>query len=238
VTVWPLRVPRRRGLAARALRLALRLALWGGVLCVVWAAAYAVINPPITALMALEWTRTGSLERDWRPLSAISPHLARAAVAGEDARFCDHRGFDFEAIAAAQESNAGGGGLRGASTIPMQTAKNVFLWPDRSWLRKGLEAGFTVLIEAFWGKRRILEVYLNVAEFGEGVFGAEAAARHWFGKPAAALTLREASRLAAILPDPRDRNPARPSGFVQRRARAIAAGAETIRAEGRDRCFL
>jgi monofunctional biosynthetic peptidoglycan transglycosylase len=205
---------------------------------VLWAAAYAFVNPPTTALMAMEAARLGGVDRAWRGLEAISPHLARAVVAAEDARFCDHRGFDFEAIEAARARNAEGGALLGASTISMQTAKNAFLWPSRTWLRKGLEAGFTVLIEALWGKRRILEVYLNVVEWGEGVFGAEAAAQAWFGRPAAELTPAQAARLAAILPNPKARDAARPSAAVARRARAIAAGAETIRAEGRDRCFL
>ncbi|MEM0942904.1 MAG: transglycosylase domain-containing protein, partial [Pseudomonadota bacterium] len=125
----------------------------------------------------------------------------------------------------------------GGSTISQQTAKNVFLWPDRSWLRKGLEAGFTILIEVTWPKRRILEVYLNVAEFDEGVFGAEAAAWHYFNRPAAELSLTQAARLAAILPDPKGRSAARPGAWTQRRARQIASGAETLRQDGRAACI-
>jgi monofunctional biosynthetic peptidoglycan transglycosylase len=237
MTAAPAAARRRRPPLRRLLGALVRLALGLGLVAMLWAAAYAVLNPPVTVLMIAERARLGAIERDWRPLDAISPHLARAVVAAEDARFCDHHGFDLAAIRAAQARNAEGGRLLGASTIPMQTAKNVFLWPARSWLRKGLEAGFTVLIEALWGKRRILEVYLNVAEFGEGVFGAEAAARRWFRKPAADLGPREAARLAAILPSPRTRNPARPGAGVERRARAIEAGARTLRAEGRDACF-
>jgi monofunctional biosynthetic peptidoglycan transglycosylase len=207
------------------------------VFAVVWAAAYAVVNPPLTLLMVLEWRRLGAIEREWRPLEAISPNLVRAAIAAEDANFCTHRGFDFDAIRQALDERQRGR-FRGASTISQQTAKNAFLWPQSDWARKGLEAGFTVLIETFWGKRRIMEVYLNVAEFGPGVFGAQAAARRWFGRDADALTAAQAARLAAILPSPRVRDPANPGPFVQRRARAIAGGAETIRAERRDSCVL
>jgi monofunctional biosynthetic peptidoglycan transglycosylase len=229
---------KRRGLATRALRAVLRVASAAAVLAALWAALYGRVDPPTTWLIEQERRRLGAAAQDWRPLEAISPHLARAVAAAEDARFCDHRGFDFVEIRAARAEAAAGGRLRGASTISQQTAKNVFLWPDRGWVRKGLEAGFTLLIEAFWSKRRIMEVYLNVAEFGEGVFGAEAAARRWFGKGAEALTLAEAARLAAILPSPRTRNPALPTDALARRARAIAAGAETLRGQGRDRCFL
>ena len=219
------------------LRRLLRLALGLGALAVGWAALYAVVNPPLTLLMMLEWRRLGDIQREWRPLDAISPNLVRAAIAAEDANFCAHQGFDLAAIRQALEER-GRGRFRGASTISQQTAKNAFLWPRSDWARKGLEAGFTVLVEALWGKRRIMEVYLNVAELGPGVFGAQAAARRWFDRDADALTPAQAARLAAILPSPRERNPADPSAFVQRRARAIAGGAETIRAEGRDACVL
>lgn len=214
-------------------RRALRLTLWAAVFCVAWVMAYRWINPPITYLMVTEWLGRGDISRDWRGLDEISPHLARAVMGGEDARFCDHYGFDFIEI---RKALAESGRRRGASTISQQVAKNAFLWPDANWLRKGLEAGFTVLIELSWPKSRIMEVYLNIAETGPGVFGAEAAARHWFGKPASDLSLREAARIAAILPNPRERNAARPSGDVQRRAGRIAAGADTLLAEGRADC--
>lgn len=206
---------------------------------VVWVAAYGVINPPGGLYMASESWRLGGITRQWRDIGDISPDLARAVMAGEDARFCDHWGFDLDAISAALERNARGGRrVLGASTLSQQVAKNVFLWQGRSWLRKGLEVGFTLLVETLWSKRRILEVYLNVAEMGPGVFGAEAAARRHFGVGADALSLTQAARLAAILPDPKDRNPARPSSYLQRRARVIAAGAETLRADRRDTCVL
>lgn len=221
---------RLRALLRRALRLSLIVA---ACLCL-WVVASRWINPPTTVLIVSEWIRLGDVERDWRSLEDISPHMPRAAMGAEDARFCEHWGFDLIEIrkAMAEERRR-----RGASTISQQVAKNVFLWPDGSWLRKGLEAGFTVLIELSWPKARIMEVYLNVAEMGPGVFGAEAAARHWFGKSAADLTLAEASRIAAILPNPKERSASRPSGFVSGRARAAAAGAETLRAEGRAACI-
>jgi monofunctional biosynthetic peptidoglycan transglycosylase len=220
-------------LVRRLLRLALLIVL----VAVGWAGLYAVVNPPGTLLMLIEWRRLGEIQRDWRPLEEISPGLVRAVIAAEDANFCAHRGFDFAEIRRALEERERGR-FRGASTISQQTAKNAFLWPRSDWARKGLEAGFTALIEAIWGKRRIMEVYLNVAEFGPGVFGAEAAAQRWFGTSAADLTAAQAARLAAILPNPRERDPADPSAFVRQRARSIAGGAETIRAEGRDACVL
>lgn len=223
-----------RGPLGRVLRWAAKWLVRLAVFALIWVVAYRFVNPPITWLILNEWVRLGDIERDWTPLEGISPHLARAVVAAEDSRFCDHIGFDFEQIGKAIE----GGGARGASTITQQTAKNVFLWPGRSWTRKGLEAGFASAIELAWGKRRILEVYLNVAEMGEGVFGAEAAARHWFGVSAADLSPGQAARIAAILPNPRDRSASRPSGFVADRSAQISNGAGTIAAEKRDRCFL
>ncbi len=222
-----------RRLTRRLLRLGLGLA----AAVVAWVALYAVVPPPTTLLIETERWRLGGVERTWRGLDAISPDLVRAAIAAEDARFCDHWGFDFAAIEAAVAERERGR-VRGASTISQQTAKNAFLWPAASWTRKGLEAGFTVLLEALWSKRRVMEVYLNIAEFGEGVFGAEAAARHWFNRPASELTLAQAARLAALLPSPRTRDASRPSAFVASRARAIAGGAETLRAERRDACVL
>ena len=163
----------------------------------------------------------------------IAPVMGRAAVAAEDANFCNHWGFDMIAIRAAIEE----GGNRGASTISQQVTKNVFLWQDRSWLRKAMEATLTPAVELVWTKRRVLEVYLNVAEFDEGVFGVQAAARHYFGVDAKDLSAVQAARLAAVLPDPKGRDAAKPSDFVRKRTRAILAGAETIKADGRSACF-
>jgi len=188
---------------------------------------------PATPYMIAERWRLGSLAHEWVALERVAPVMARAVVAAEDANFCLHWGFDMAAIRKAIDEGRG----RGASTISQQTAKNVFLWQGRNWVRKALEAGLTPLIEALWAKRRILEVYLNVAEFGEGVFGVQAAARHHFGVDAADLSAVQAARLAAILPDPKDRDPARPTPFLRGRVAAILDGAETIAADGRARCF-
>lgn len=206
------------------------------VFCVLWVGLYRFIALPGGIYMATEAWEHGGVRQDWRPFEEISPGLVRSVMAAEDARFCDHNGFDFEAIREAIRLNEQGKRTLGASTITQQTAKNVFLWHQRSWVRKGLEAGFTVLIELLWTKQRIIEVYLNTAEFAPGVFGAEAAAQHHFSRPAQALTLTQASRLAAVLPSPKKRNASRPTSYIKRRARQIAGGAETLKAEGRDRC--
>lgn len=231
------KAPPRGGRLRRAMRWVLRLA--GRVLIVVflWAVLWRVAPLPGGFYMAAEAWRLGGVEREWRGLGRISPNLARAVVAAEDARFCQHWGLDLQAIDKALEERERGR-LRGASTITQQTAKNVFLWHGPSWTRKGLEAGFALLIELVWGKRRILEVYLNVAEFGEGIFGAEAAARHYYGVPAAQLTLGQASALAAILPNPKARDPLRLGASLRQRAAQIAQGAETIAARGDDACFI
>lgn len=225
--------PRRRSLARRVL-------CWGtrGVagLVAFWLALvvlFAFVNPPLNIYQWQEGRRLGGISQDWVAWQDIAPVMARAAVAAEDANFCLHWGFDMGAIRAALDA----GGTRGASTISQQVVKNVFLWHGRSWVRKALEAGMTPVVEVFWSKRRILEVYLNVAEFDVGVFGVQAAARHYFGRDAAGLTAQQAARLAAALPDPKGRNPARPSAFLQRRAAAILNGAETIRIDGRAACF-
>ena len=218
--------------------------LWRGVVRALLAlAALAVglvivfrwVNPPPGYVMIAERIRLGGIERDWVPLAAMSANLSLSAAAAEDANFCRHWGFDIEGIRAAI---ADSDRLRGGSTISQQVAKNVFLWPARSWVRKGLEAGFTVLIEVLWPKRRIMEVYLNVAEMGEGVFGAEAAARHYWRTGAADLGPQRAARLMAVLPDPQGRSPVSGSAFIARRGSAIQKGAATIREDGRGACFL
>jgi monofunctional glycosyltransferase len=177
------------------------------------------VPPPATPLMLLRLADGYGIDRSWRGLDRISPFLLKAVIAGEDQKFCLHRGFDGDAIEGAWENYQSGGKLRGASTISMQTAKNVFLWPGRDWLRKGLEAYFTALIELAWGKQRIIEVYLNVVEWGPGIYGAEAAAEHYFKKPAAELSPYEAVRLAAVLPDPLDRSASKPGPEVTARSR-------------------
>ena len=187
--------------------------------------------PPVTPLMLIRLAQGRGLDARWRPLSAISPNLARAVVASEDARFCSHHGFDWEAMREAATANARGARLRGGSTISQQTAKNVFLWPSRDYLRKGLEAGYTELIEALWGKRRILEMYLNVVEWGPGVYGAEAAAQRDFHISAARLSPAQAARLAAVLPSPLRWRPTAAHGRVVRRAGRIGARARVVAAD-------
>jgi monofunctional biosynthetic peptidoglycan transglycosylase len=228
---------RRRG---RALPLWRRLLRWAGrlvlaliVLALALVVAVRWVNPPQTYLMRTEAARLGAIAHTWVGLEAVAPVMARAVVAAEDANFCLHRGFDMAELRRAIEEGA----QRGASTITQQVAKNVFLWPDRSWTRKAIEAMITPVIEVSWPKARVLEVYLNVAEFGEGVFGIHAAAAHHFATTPDRLSARQAALLAAILPDPRSRNPVRPSAFVQGRAQRIAAGAEVIATDGRAACF-
>jgi monofunctional glycosyltransferase len=226
---------RTRRLAAGFWRVFRRLATIATVVVLAVVLLYRWVNPPITYLMAAEWLRLGGLEREWVPLARMSANVPLSAAAAEDANFCRHAGFDLDGI---REAIADRSRLRGGSSISQQVAKNVFLWPGRSWLRKGLEAGFTGLIELAWPKRRIMEVYLNVAEMGEGVFGAEAAARRYWKISAAELGPQRSARLMAILPDPRGRSPVSGSGFIARRGAAIEKGAATLRADGRAACFL
>ena len=221
--------------------LARRLLIWVLVVTVVvpvtLTAIYRFVPPPLTVLMAQRLYEGKGLNRRWRPLSQISPRLVRAVIAAEDARFCRHKGFDFEAIGKALENNGRRPNhIRGGSTISQQTAKNVFLWPQRSYVRKGFEAYFTVLIEGLWGKRRIMEVYLNTVEWGPGVYGAEAAARKNFGVGADRLTQAQAARLAAILPSPLKWRAAKPGPYVKRRSRKITAASGTVRRDGLAAC--
>ena len=208
------------------------------ILSVLWVLILRFVPPPITLTMLGDVPTGHGVTKSWRPLSKIDPDMPRAVIAAEDSRFCAHNGFDYIAIANAARRNAEGGRIRGGSTISQQTAKNVFLWPGRDWVRKGLEAGYTVLIETVWSKRRIMEVYLNVVEWAPGVYGAQAAARHWFGKDAEDLTPREAARLAAILPAPRRYQAAAPGPYVRRRAARIQAAMGTVRGQGLDACVV
>lgn len=194
---------------------------------------FAVINPPTTPYMISEARRMGPVQQTWVPMEDIAPVMARSAVAAEDANFCLHWGLDVKAIQAALDE----GSARGASTISQQVVKNVYLWHGRSWLRKSLEALWTPLMEAVWSKRRIIEVYLNVAEFDEGVFGVQAAARHYFGVDAADLSANQAARLAVVLPAPKLRAANDLTPTLVRRASSVADGAATILADGRADCF-
>lgn len=177
-----------------------------------------------------------SVSRDWEPLSRIDRNMVSAVIAAEDSKFCEHSGFDREAIEEALEERAAGTRQRGASTISQQTAKNVFLWQGGGWFRKGLEAYFTVLIENLWTKRRIMEVYLNVAETGLGTYGVESGAQRYFGHSAARLTADEASRIAAVLPSPKTREAVNPGGFTARYGNTIEARIGVVRRDGLDNC--
>jgi monofunctional glycosyltransferase len=190
--------------------------------------AYRFLPPPITPLMLIRLAEGEGLDKQWQPLARIAPALAEAVVAAEDNRFCAHWGFDWPELEGQLEALLAGEQARGASTITMQTAKNLFLWPERSLLRKLLEAALTPQVALLWPKRRVIEVYLNIVEFGPGTYGAEAAARSYFAKPAAELSRREAALLAAVLPHPRDSSPARPSAYLEDRARTIRTRIEQL----------
>ncbi len=225
----------RRGGVWRALLLAvLCVAVVGPVVMTV---AYRFIPPPVTMLMLLRALQGHGLDYRWRGLDDISPAMVQAAVASEDSGFCSHHGFDLDAMRKAMAHNEKRPNkVRGGSTISQQTAKNVFLWPDRTYVRKGLEAYFTVLTEAIWGKRRIMEAYLNVVEMGPGIYGAEAAAQRYFGHPAKDLTRSEADRLIAILPSPLKWKAVNPGGYVQRRSARIGARVGVVREDGLAAC--
>lgn len=192
----------------RRLRRVLVLAIAGFLtLSIAVVVVYRFLPPPITPLMVIRLVEGEGLSKDWVSYDEISPQVFKAVIAAEDARFCQHYGFEFGAMLEAWRSNQKGRRLRGASTITMQTAKNLFLWPGRDPLRKVVEAYFTVLLELFWDKRRILEVYVNIIEFGPGIYGIEAAAQTYFKKSAKELTAAEAARLASVLPNPRKWSP-------------------------------
>ncbi|WP_370633231.1 monofunctional biosynthetic peptidoglycan transglycosylase [Roseibaca sp. Y0-43] len=202
-------------------------------LLVAWVLLYRFVAPPGGLFMWQEYRRLGDISHDWVPLEQIAPVMARSAVAAEDANFCRHWGFDMAAIRQVIEE----GETRGASTISQQTVKNVFLWHGRDWTRKALESAITLIVETAWPKSRIIEVYLNIAEFDEGVFGVEAAAQHYFGTSAAGLSDLQAARLAAVLPAPKSRDAARPTEFLTRRSAQIMDGAATIARDGRADCL-
>ena len=213
-----------------------RLIVWFLVLSVGLTLLYRFVPPPVTLTMLLD--RNG-FTRYWTPLSRIDRTMVSAVIGAEDAKFCAHSGFDTDAIEAAMKRNAAGGRLRGGSTISQQTAKNVFLWQGDGWtryLRKGLETWFTFLIEHLWDKRRIMELYLNVAETGIGTYGAEAGAQRYFQHSASRLTTTEAARLAAALPSPKTRGVVTPRGFTRRYGNTIAARSRVVRSDSLDAC--
>jgi monofunctional biosynthetic peptidoglycan transglycosylase len=195
--------------------------------------AYRFVPVPVTATMLMD---ENGMTRDWEPLSRVDRNMVSAVIAGEDGKFCSHAGFDREAIEEAIQRNQQGGRIRGGSTISQQTAKNVFLWQDGGYFRKALEAWFTLLIENIWGKRRIMEVYLNVAETGIGTYGVEAGAQRYFNHSAARLSRSEAARMVAALPQPKRRPVVNPTGFTGRYARTIEARIGVVRRDGLDSC--
>jgi monofunctional biosynthetic peptidoglycan transglycosylase len=224
-------------MALRVLRYIALTIFWFVVASLALVALFRFVPVPVTATMMFDGN---GITKDWTPLSRIDRNMVSAVIAGEDGKFCEHDGFDYQAIEKAIERNARakerGGRIRGGSTISQQTAKNVFLWQGGGFFRKGLEAWFTVLIETFWTKRRIMEVYLNVAETGIGTYGVEAGAQRYFNHAAARLSRTEAARMAAALPLPKKRSVVSPGGFTRRYGNTIAARIGVVRRDGLDAC--
>lgn len=219
-------------------RFLLKLFLWFLGLSICSVILFRFVPVPVTPLMIIRCgeqiidEKSVSLKKDWMPLEEISPHLQLAVVCSEDQNFIKHHGFDFEAIEKAIRHNEKSKRKWGASTISQQTAKNVFLWSGRSWLRKGFEVYFTALIELIWSKERIMEVYLNVIETGKGIYGAEAASKIYFKKKAKKLSQGEAALIAAVLPNPRKWSPARPTPYILRRQNFILRQMKNYRDSG------
>jgi monofunctional biosynthetic peptidoglycan transglycosylase len=207
------------------------------IISVLWVLAYRFVNPPITFNMIGDLVAGRGAHKDWMPIGQIDRDMVRAAIAAEDSKFCTHHGFDFEAIEDAMKRNASGGRIRGGSTISQQTAKNAFLWNGGGYARKGAEAWFTFLIEHLWGKRRIMEVYLNLAETGIGTYGVNAGAERYFGHDASAMSPTEAARIAAVLPLPKKRGAVAPKGFTRRYGNIIAARIPAVARDGLDVCI-
>ena len=228
---------RRTSWLRRILGWIIRVVLGFILLSLLMTVIYRFVPPPITLTQLNEILHGHSVSKDWMPLSKMDPDMARAAIAAEDGNFCSHHGFDLKAIEKAFQGNVAGKKLRGGSTISQQTAKNVFLWQGRSYLRKGLEAWFTVLIEHIWGKRRIMEVYLNVAETGIHTYGANAGAQRYFHHDATHLNAVEAARIAAVLPQPSEREAIDPHGQVLRYGNRILRRIGIVQRGGYDRCL-
>ena len=227
----------RRGCLGRLFGWAVKGTLLFVLVSVGWVLLYRFVDPPITLTMIGDRIAGNGARRDWMPIGRIDRDLVRAAIAGEDSKFCEHDGFDRRAIEAAMRRNARAGAVvRGGSTISQQTAKNAFLWQGGGWVRKGLEAWFTLLIENLWSKRRIMEVYLNVAETGIGTYGVNAGAQRYFGHDASAMTPLEASRIAAVLPLPKRREAIAPGGWTRRYGNMIHARMRVVARNGLDRC--
>jgi len=204
---------------------------------ILWVLAYRFVPPPITITMIGDVFAGRGFDKDWMPISQIDRDMVRAAIAAEDSKFCTHNGFDFEAIEDAMKRNASGGRIRGGSTISQQTAKTTFLWNGGGYARKGVEAWFTFLIENLWGKRRIMEVYLNNAETGIGTYGVNAGSQRYYGHDASAMSATEAARIAAVLPLPKKRGVVAPKGFTRRYGNTIAARINVVGRDGLDACI-
>lgn len=228
---------RSQPLISRLFKWVVRLILAFFLISIVWVLAYRFINPPITATMLGDILAGRGATRDWMPISQIDRDMVRAAIAAEDGKFCSHHGFDVQAIENAMQRNASGGRIRGGSTISQQTAKNAFLWQGGGYARKGVEAWFTFLIEHLWGKRRIMEVYLNLDETGIGTYGVNAGSLRYFGHDASAMTPTEAARLAAVFPLPKKRGAVAPEGFTRRYGNIIAARIPIVARDGLDACI-
>jgi monofunctional biosynthetic peptidoglycan transglycosylase len=235
-TVPVYRRRQQRSLPARIVWAIFRLILALILVSLLWVLAYRFINPPITATMLGDVFAGRGATRDWMPIERIDRDMVRAAIAGEDSKFCQHNGFDFEAIENAMQRNASGGRIRGGSTISQQTAKNAFLWQGGGYVRKGAEAWFTMLMEAMWPKQRIMEVYLNLAETGIGTYGVNAGSERYFGHDASAMSRTEAARIAAVLPLPKKRGAVAPKGFTRRYGGTIAARIGVVGRDGLDAC--
>src|SRR5690349_16913916 len=214
---------RKRSLIGRIIGWIVKLILAFLIISVLWVLAYRFVNPPITINMIGDLIHGRGLHKDWMPIDEIDRDMVRASIAAEDSKFCTHHGFDVEAIEDAMKRNASGGRIRGGSTISQQTAKNAFLWQGGGYARKGVEAWFTFLVEHLWGKRRIMEVYLNLAETGIGTYGVNAGSQRYFGHDASAMTPTEAARLAAVFPLPKKRGAVAPVGFTRRSGNTVAA---------------
>jgi monofunctional biosynthetic peptidoglycan transglycosylase len=225
-------------LARRAARFLLRVLIIFVVGSLVWVGIYRFVPPPITATMLANAIDGRGINKAWMPLDRMSPNMPRAAIAAEDGNFCKHHGFDFKAIQKAMESNfEGDKRIRGGSTISQQTAKNAFLWQNGGYVRKAFEAWFTVLIETLWPKKRIIEVYLNIAETGIGTYGANAGAMRYFHHDASQLSRAEAARIAAVLPLPKKREAISPTGFTRRYGDRIGVRMGQVHRFGQDDCL-
>ena len=228
---------RKRSVVGRIVGWIVKLIVAFFVISTLWVLAYRFVNPPITLNMIGDLVHGRGAHKEWMPIGDTDRDMVRAAIAAEDSKFCSHHGFDFEAIEDAMKRNASGGRIRGGSTISQQTAKNTFLWNGGGYARKGVEAWFTFLIEHLWGKRRIMEVYLNLAETGIGTYGVNAGSQRYFGHDASAMSSTEAARIAAILPLPKKRGAIAPKGFTRRYGNTIDARIDVVARDGLDACI-